>query len=219
MLSDHTSRTLTNADYIQTVGSVTEHPHLSSDLSSRDNPNSPIFSMYWVGGQWMVPSGALDQSQTTGTLGSNHISLLPHDPQYIPGLETTPTRIRTHQHPGPPPFGALSDPSSRPRSFLPHSSEPTESTTSGNGDYFPGDYFSPQAGRHAGGASRSSSTAAIHYHHAYRPTPPKTDPRRDRPPIQRPQPTVTRSDTRIAAATQGERRHKAHLDSEKRRRE
>jgi hypothetical protein len=219
MFSDHTSRTLTNANYIQTVGSVTGPPHLSSDLSSRDTPNTAIFPMYWVGGQWMVPSGVPDQSQTMGTSRSTQISLLPHDPQYTPGLETTTTRIRTHQHPGPPPLSASSNPSPGPQYLLPHSSEPTRSTTGGNGDYFSKDQSSLQAVRLAGKTTRSSSTAAIHYHHAYRPTPPTMDPPWMRPPIQRPQPTQTRTDTRIAAPNYGERRHKAHLDSEKRRRE
>lgn len=185
--------------------------------------NTAILPMYWVSGQWMVPSTTSSrpqpqsQSQTqspstpnpwsAGPRPQNGRSTLSFGPQ---ALATTP---QTHYRPTPPPQALPSSSTVGSPFFSRQSSGSLISSTSGNDQYLHSSSLAALPSRPA-----ADPAPVVAHQPTYHSMVPPRALAWDHEPRQRPQLAETRSDSRIPV-NYGERRHKAHLDSEKRRRE
>ena len=210
--------------YLQTIGSsptlMNQHqawamPTQPQHPTGGHTNNTAILPTYWVSVQWMVPSGSSAQSQSQSTPDPSLMPLVAHGARV--GLSSAPKRINAS--PGndqrlellpreiPSAFNANRQDLHR------HSSHPTAPSGSGRSPYSQTPLRTLSTGRPSLDPLHTVPQQPDHD-----PILPKRTPLWNYESRQRPQLIETRSDGRLAA-TYGERRHKAHLVSEKRRRE
>lgn len=201
---------------------MAEQPSITSHTLSYHSPNTEAIPMYWVEGQWMVPSDPSRQPCNLGTAkfkswASPAPRLTRASP--TPGRQNFEIATRTHDQPGPrPPLGVSSTSCDRTQYLYHYWPQPTVASTSGSAHYPHPTRASPQLPCPASDTTSSSSTTTVNHHQARRNAPWTTAPSWNPPTTQSSGSLERRADSRTAAS-QYERRHKSHLDSEKRRRE